>query len=166
MLIPCIITFSDSPVFSYLISKPLFFYCCWNVICCVIKRGKEANLVTPMYCLLHCCRIVQLPGSPLLWISIWKEIFSLFSFFLFSFALRLTECETLLSCSLHWISLWTVPPVSEFNGYLCKCCSHCCEWIEVKLLEKMLKNTGADDEWHSTAGGVIQKWAPLKTSWF
>lgn len=71
----------------------------------------------------------------------------------------------LLSCSLHRVSLWTDPPISEFNGYLCKCCSHCCEWIEVKLLEKMLMNTGADDEWHSTADGVIQKWAPLKTSW-
>lgn len=141
MLIPCIITFSESPVFSYLISKPLFFYCCWNVICCVIKEGK-----TPTW-LPHVLFTTLLQDFDL-----YDSLESIFYLYLWS-----------LWVVRYYIRLvWEqFPPFSEF-----KRCKRCCDWSMVRLFEKMLTKAGADDEWQSTAGVVNQKRAPLKTSWF
>lgn len=98
--------------------------------------------------------------DPLLWIPIWKiNIFSLIFCPYVQSVKRFWVVQ-------HYIELRTVPPFSKFSGYLCKCCNIAVNELRWNYWSvEMLKKTGADDEWHSTAGGAIQKWA-LKSSWF
>lgn len=92
------------------------------------KRGKDANLVTPMCCLLHCFRIF-FSATP--WIPSFVNTYvkrNIFSLIFCPCVHRVWNTFFCLSCStLHWIdncSLRTVPPFSKkFSGYLCKCCN-------------------------------------------